>query len=129
MNIQVEALSRSANGVDAAYNSSSGGSLISVLLISLAVQATERLYHADGVNYVGEWMELDGFRYALAQRQILRHLLKGTENQLIVATNTDLFVSPLAIRIHGLLITGAGDSCRRGYNWNTPQVDDYRDIG
>jgi len=87
---------------------------------------TERLYCADGVNYVGEF---DGTRWVpirTGSTPDTPTFVKGHKNQLIVATNTDLFVSSIGNPYSWTSITGAGDiAVGEVITGILPQVGDF----
>jgi len=88
--------------------------------------STERLYCADGVNYVGEF---DGTRWVpirTGSTPDTPTFVKGHKNQLIVATNTDLFVSSIGNPYSWTAITGAGDiAVGEVITGILPQVGDF----
>lgn len=70
---------------------------------------TERLYCADGVNLAGEF---DGTRWVPIRTGATvdtPKFIKGHKNQLIVAQNSDLFISSIGDPYAWTAITGAGD--------------------
>ena len=87
---------------------------------------TERLYCADGVNYVGEF---DGTRWVpirTGSTPDTPTFVKGHKNQLIVATNTDLFVCSIGNPYSWTSITGAGDiAVGEVITGILPQVGDF----
>ena len=70
---------------------------------------TERLYCADGVNLAGEW---DGTRWVpirTGSTPDTPKFVSGFKNQLILATNSDLFCSSIGSPYTYTAITGASD--------------------
>jgi len=70
---------------------------------------SERLYCADGYNFAGEF---DGTRWVPIRTGAAvdaPKFIKGHKNQLIVAVNTDIFISSIGAPYTWTAVTGAGD--------------------
>ena len=109
-NIQVGGVTKVvANGADTAITLLPGGKFDFDIYNFSGSASTERLYCADGVNLAGEF---DGTRWVPIRTGASVDtplFIRGFKNQLIVAVNTDLFVSSIGAPYTWTAITGAGD--------------------
>lgn len=126
-NIQVGGVTKVvANGADTAITLLPGGKFDFSIVNFSGSSSTERLYCADGVNYVGEF---DGTRWVpirTGSTPDTPTFVKGHKNQLIIATNTDLFVSSIGNPYAWTAITGAGDiAVGEVITGILPQVGDF----
>ena len=96
-----------ANGADTAITLSPGGKFDFSIANFSGSASTERLYCADGVNYIGEF---DGTRWVPIRTGATPDsptFVKGHKNQLISAINTSIIVSSLGDPYAYTAITGA----------------------
>lgn len=109
-NIQVGGVTKVvANGADTAITLSPGGKFDFSIANFSGSSSTERLYCADGVNYIGEF---DGTRWVPIRTGATPDsptFVKGHKNQLISAINTSIIVSSLGDPYAYTAITGASN--------------------
>lgn len=109
-NIQVGGVTKViANGADTAITLSPGGKFDFSIANFSGSASTERLYCADGVNYIGEF---DGTRWVPIRTGATPDsptFVKGHKNQLISAINTSIIVSSLGDPYAYTAITGASN--------------------
>ena len=109
-NIQVGGVTKVvANGADTAITLSPGGKFDFSIANFSGSSSTERLYCADGVNYIGEF---DGTRLVPIRTGATPDsptFVKGHKNQLISAINTSIIVSSLGDPYAYTAITGASN--------------------
>ena len=109
-NIQVGGVTKVvANGADTAITLSPGGKFSFDIYNFSGSSSTERLYCADGVNYIGEF---DGTRWVPIRTGTTPDsptFVKGHKNQLISGINTNGIVSSLGDPYAYTAITGASN--------------------